>query len=91
MKRETGKTPSALQNRVSPPAEWAWYWKGFWRLHGSRQFTFNGPANIPISEIAAYCNLFRINSDEERDFFVTLIQVMDKAYLALVDKRKPDK
>lgn len=39
------------------------------------------PMPIPLSEILAYCDLYRIHDLDERHEIVTFIQAMDRTYL----------
>ena len=55
-------------------------WKAFWRLSGSRQVGM-GLGNIQISEIYAYMRMFRIINLEEREHFLSRIQILDRTYL----------
>jgi len=55
-------------------------WKAFWQLSGSRQVGM-GLGNIQISEIYAYMRMFRITNLEEREHFLTHIQILDRTYL----------
>jgi hypothetical protein len=57
----------------------AWVWEAFIVLDRSRQFGFNGPQPIMLSDIEAYC---RLHSIEDRSDLIRYIQVMDGSYLA---------
>ena len=45
-----------------------------------------GPGPIPLSEILAYCDIYRIEDLDERDELVTFVRAMDQAYLEHVTK-----
>ncbi len=60
-----------------------WIWEAFWKLNAARPGGF-GPSAIPLTEVAAYCNLFRVNSHRERSLLVHCIQAMDAEYLRLI-------
>ncbi len=70
-----------------PEAEY-WY-HVFGVLHPSRGVGLEGPRTIPLSEIEAYCALFRISDLEDREELVTIIRAVDLAYLDLCEARKP--
>jgi hypothetical protein len=55
-----------------------WVWEAYARLDKSRQFGFNGPQPISLSEIEAYC---RLNDIEDRSDLIQYIQLMDSAYI----------
>ena len=55
-----------------------WVWEAYIRLDRSRQFGFNGPQPISLSEIEAYC---RLNHIEDRSDLTQYIQIMDGAYI----------
>lgn len=56
-------------------------WDAFCALDRGRQWGFNGPQPIMISEIEAYCRLNRIDGDTERTELVSYLQEMDAEYL----------
>lgn len=57
----------------------AWVWEAYSILDKSRQFGFNGPQPIMLSDIEAYC---RLHSIEDRSELIHYIQVMDGEYLS---------
>jgi hypothetical protein len=56
-----------------------WVWEAFIVLDRSRQFGFNGPQPICLSDIEAYC---RLHSIEDRSDLIRYIQSMDGEYIA---------
>lgn len=40
---------------------------------------------IPLSEIAAYCQLYQLHDEEEIDTFVTMIHALDSSYLKWIN------
>lgn len=56
-----------------------WIWEAFIVLDRSRQFGFNGPQPISLSEIEAY---IRLHSIEDRYDLIRYIQLMDGEYIA---------
>jgi hypothetical protein len=67
----------ALANRPELPRELEETWEAFWSLNRSRQIGFSiGP--IPLSEIRAYVELFRVVDVRS---FVECVRHMDGIYL----------
>jgi hypothetical protein len=56
-------------------------WEAFCVLDRGRQWGFNGPQPILVSEIESYCRLNRIDGETEREDLVSYLQEMDAAYL----------
>lgn len=56
-------------------------WDAFASLDKGRQYGWNGPQPILISEIEAYCRLNFIDDESERYELVEYIQKMDAQYL----------
>lgn len=88
----TGNVPGALQERpVLEPH--LWYYRDIYgELAGSRSHSANGdPLPIPVSEILAYCTLFRIDGTEERETLCTMVRALDRAFLEHIrEKSKKD-
>ena len=55
-----------------------WVWEAFGILDKGRQWGYNGPQPILISEIEAYCRLLRV---EDHSGLIRYIQKMDGEYL----------
>jgi hypothetical protein len=65
------------------------YWYEIYQLlHLSRAVLFDGPGAIPLSEIAAYCDLMDIREPAEREDLMTMIRRLDSGYLDLVEARQ---
>lgn len=56
-----------------------WVWEAYIALDRSRQFGFNGPQPIMLSDIEAYC---RLHSIEDRSDLIRYIQLMDGEYIS---------
>lgn len=56
-------------------------WNAFGILDKGRQFGWNGPQPILLSEIEAFCRLNNIHDASERLELVEYIQKMDALYL----------
>lgn len=65
-----------------------WVWEAFIVLDRSRQFGFNGPQPISLSDIEAYCRLHTI---EDRSDLIRYIQLMDGEYIAHSRKEQEKK
>jgi hypothetical protein len=56
--------------------------RAFDSLSGSRPVAgMGGVMPIPMSEIFAYANLFRYDSQDEREILVVTVQALDSEYL----------
>jgi hypothetical protein len=65
-----------------------WVWEAYIALDRSRQFGFNGPQPIMLSDIEAYS---RLHSIEDRSDLIRYIQLMDGVYLShSVEKLKKE-
>lgn len=65
-----------------------WVWEAYIALDRSRQFGFNGPQPISLSDIEAY---IRLHDIEDRSDLIRYIQLMDGEYLAhAADKIKKE-
>lgn len=80
--------PGALLDRpVLEPH--LWYYRDIYgELAGSRGHTANGdPLPIPVSELLAYCELYHIDSVEERETLCTMVRAMDRTFIDFVRER----
>ena len=60
----------------------------FKNLSSSRAVGF-GIGAIPVSEILAYCELFRIDGEDEREDMLYYVSELDMEYLGHVNKDAP--
>jgi len=74
----TGKTPAMLLRQPELHPLILWVWEAYGTLDKGRQWGYNGPQPILISEIEAYCRLLRI---EDRSDLIRYLQMMDSVYL----------
>jgi hypothetical protein len=89
--QQQGIEPDALkhQPRLRP---WVVdYYRAFNVLSASRPLGMGAVGSIPVSEIAAYLNLFEVHDYEEREAYVTMIQALDSVYLKRVNKSTESK
>lgn len=56
-------------------------WQAFVFLNKSRPQGFEGIAPIPVSEILAYCELFRITNADDRERLLHAVKAMDGAFI----------
>ena len=56
----------------------SWVWEAYGILDKGRQWGYNGPQPIQVSELEAYC---RMNNITDRSGLVAYIQKMDGVYL----------
>jgi len=84
---KTGETPATLQRMPDLYDDAAPFWLAFWHLHASRNM--NGV--IPVSEVAAWLDLHRIDDLDERARTARLIRAMDTEYLAWREAQKGGK
>lgn len=69
-----------LAEKPDIPADYSWYIDAFITLSNGRPLgEFDGA--IPLSDIAAYMDIFGIDDDDEKEEFVSIIRMMDGAYL----------
>jgi hypothetical protein len=81
LEQSLGFAPPALANRphLEPPLRW--YLSAFYDLSRGRQLTMGGAGPIAISEMAAYIQIFGMDSLEDRQWFVTIMGQLDSVYL----------
>lgn len=79
VEEQTGNTPAMLLNQPDLYPDMYWVWTAYSVLDKGRQWGFNGPQPILVSEIEAYC---RLNNIEDRSDLIRYIQLMDGEYLS---------
>lgn len=67
-----------------------WIWEGFHILSSSRQRGFSSLQPLFYSEIVKYMDENHYVG-EDRDYFMQMIQFMDRTFLEELDKKKPKK
>lgn len=57
------------------------FYNAYQRVTGSRNVSMSGPLPIPVSEIKAYCNLYKIHDVEKVELLHDMITCLDRVYL----------
>ena len=86
MEEKEGITPKALKDRPILHKRWHYPKQVFDELTGSRQYTTNGPANIPISEYDVYARGYGFSRQEWRDVWEDM-SLIDSIWLSELAKR----
>lgn len=82
IQQETGEAPQALRDRPVLPLDLAYYKRLFHELSDSRPYSQHGqPLPLPISEIAAYFDLFGIKELSERQVLFKALRALDRAFV----------
>lgn len=90
MAEETGIVPKALLNRPKLDSRWTFSKEVFDELSGSRRYTPNGPANIPISEYDRYAAGYGLKGQMWIDTWED-ISTIDSIWLSELSKREAAK
>jgi hypothetical protein len=78
-----------LRDRPVLDVRQAYYYGAYQSIARGRPVSMGGPLAIPVSEILAYCYLFKISKVNERDRLLRYVTMIDNAYLEYVgEKRK---
>ncbi len=85
-----GENPRALINRPVLIDRWKYPVEVFNQLTGSRRYTSNGAANIPISEFSHYAAGYGFTSEEWTSTWEDLT-IVDNVWLSEVAKRAKSK
>lgn len=77
----TGETPGGLKERPDlTPIQW-YYRIAFEEVSASRGYSSNGlPLPVPLTEMLAYCQLYGIESLDEREKLIKMFRAMDAGY-----------
>lgn len=87
MQEQTGIVPKALENRPILAERWIYPKSVFDELTGSRRFTMNGPANIPISEYDVYARGYEFTRKEWQEVWED-ISLIDSIWLSEIAKKQ---
>lgn len=87
MQEETGIEPKALKDRPTLCERWHYPMQVFEELSGSRQYSFDGEANIPISEYDVYARGYGFSPTEWVEVWEDLA-VIDTVWLTEVAKKR---
>lgn len=77
----TGFTPLALQERPRVAAKHVELLDGFYTLHQSRSFGFNGPNPLSMPDFAGFFSIFPEESADKRAAMIRVWQALDGAIL----------
>lgn len=80
-------TPKALETQPKLIRRWEVVKEMFNELTGSRRYTSNGPANIPVSEFKAFAAIYEFSPKECVDYWEDL-QVVDSVWISEVGKKR---
>lgn len=83
-----GVTPKALLSRPSLDERLGYYYSVYNRISRSRDVSMAGALPLKVSEISAYCELFKIHSLIERERLFDCVTTLDDAYLEYAAKRQ---
>ena len=86
--REQGQEPEALKTKPRLRPWLSGYYAAFNLLSSSRQLGMGAVGAIPMSEIAAYFEMFEVHDLDERETTITMIKALDSVYLKHVNKPK---
>lgn len=87
MQDETGIQPKALASRPTLNQRWVFPKSVFDELAGSRQFSMNGPLEIPITAFTSYAAMYGFTRQEAIETWED-VAVIDSVWLIEVGKRK---
>lgn len=87
MEEELGEPPQALKDRPILEAHLRYYQRVFVELSDDRLYSSMGtPMMIPVSAFQAYCELFYIDSLQEREAIYRTVRTLDRAYVKELSK-----
>lgn len=87
MQEESGITPKALETRPILAERWVYPKSVFDELTGSRRYTMNGPANIPISEYDVYARGYGFSRLEWASIWED-VSTIDSIWLSEIAKKQ---
>jgi len=82
-----GIVPKALESRPILNDRWVYSKSVFDELSGSRRFTMNGPANIPISEYDVYARGYGFSRLEWASVWED-VSIIDSIWLSEIAKKQ---
>ncbi len=87
VEKQTGETPATLRDKPRL-FEWLhWYYEAFWMLDAGRHVYQGSIGRIPLTEIAAYMEIFEINDTDLRQLFVKTMKALDSVYVKQVNSK----
>lgn len=87
MQEDTGIVPKALVDRPTLSERWQYPKSVFDELTGSRQYTINGPAEIPITAFYHYASMYGFSRLDAIETWED-VALIDTVWLSEVAKRK---
>lgn len=87
VEQTTGETPNTLLTKPRLHTWLEWYWDAFWMLDPGRPVYQGSLGRIPLSEIAAYLELFGIGEIETTLLFIKTIKALDSVYVKLTNAK----
>jgi hypothetical protein len=82
MAERTGIVPQGLAESPTLPPHLSYYYDQFQELSKSRRYTYGEPLAIPISEIHAHCEFYRLDFIERQDLYC-YIRLFDDNWLSI--------
>lgn len=86
-----GRTPEALRRRPQLDSRQVGYFNAYQQVAGSRRVGMGGPLPIPVSEVRAYFELYKIHDVEIIETIHDRINFLDGVYLEHVAKQAKSK
>lgn len=77
----------SLENVPEVLLENRWLWKGWELLNERRIYDEVGPRPIPMTEINAYVEYIKLCEEDERDDFLYVVTLLDRAFREHVFKK----
>lgn len=87
VEKQTGKTPQTLLNKPKLDNWNVWYWNAFWMLDSGRPIYQGSVGRVPLTEMSAYIEIFKVNGTEAIQLFIKTMQALDSVYVRLTNER----
>ena len=87
VEQETGETPNALLNKPRLEPWLAWYYDAFWVCDPGRAIHQGSIGRIPLSEYAAWIEIFEVVGIEARALFIRTMRALDSVYVGRINSR----
>lgn len=86
-----GYAPKALRDRPKLDIRQVYFYNAYQQLAGSRNVSMSGALPIPMSEIRAYCELYKIHDVEKIEALHDRITFLDGVYLEYAAEKSKTK
>lgn len=83
--------PQALRERPQLDVRQVYFYNAYQSISSSRNFSMSGALPIPLTEIRAYCELYKIHDVEIIEALHERISFLDGVYLAHVAEEQKSK